>query len=79
MNAIDKAIELAGGVTELARIINARPNQVSNWRTRGVPVDKCVAIENAVNRAVTRRDLRPHDWQLIWPPDESPERQPDPH
>ena len=27
----------------------------------------CVAIERATNGAVTRRDLRPNDWHLIWP------------
>lgn len=27
----------------------------------------CVAIERATNGAVTRRDLRPTDWHLIWP------------
>ena len=27
----------------------------------------CVAIERATNGAVTRRDLRPDDWHLIWP------------
>ncbi|KGC15007.1 hypothetical protein DM48_333 [Burkholderia gladioli] len=27
----------------------------------------CVAIERATEGAVTRRDLRPDDWQDIWP------------
>lgn len=27
----------------------------------------CVAIERATKGAVTRRDLRPDDWHLIWP------------
>lgn len=27
----------------------------------------CVAIERESSRFVTRRDLRPHDWHLIWP------------
>ena len=27
----------------------------------------CVSIERATNGAVTRRDLRPHDWYSIWP------------
>lgn len=26
-----------------------------------------LAIERATNGAVTRRDLRPDDWHLIWP------------
>lgn len=67
MNALDKAIEVAGSLTELARRIHANTNQVSNWRSRGVPIDKCLAVESAVNGAVTRKDLRPDDWQLYWP------------
>ena len=27
----------------------------------------CVAIESVTSGAVTRRDLRPDDWHLIWP------------
>lgn len=27
----------------------------------------CTAIEKASSGAVTRRDLRPSDWWLIWP------------
>lgn len=30
------------------------------------------AIERATNGAVTRRDLRPDDWHLIWPELASP-------
>jgi DNA-binding transcriptional regulator YdaS (Cro superfamily) len=27
----------------------------------------CVAIEMETNKAVTRQELRPDDWHLIWP------------
>ena len=27
----------------------------------------CVSIEQATNGAVTRQQLRPDDWHLIWP------------
>lgn len=27
----------------------------------------CVSIEQATDGAVTRKDLRPDDWQKIWP------------
>ena len=40
---------------------------LSNWKTRGVPVEHCAAIEKATNGAVTRQELRPDDWQAIWP------------
>ena len=32
-----------------------------------MPIERCAAIERATAGAVTRRDLRPHDWHLIWP------------
>ncbi|HGJ5874374.1 transcriptional regulator [Arsenophonus apicola] len=32
-----------------------------------VPPTRCFAIENATNGRVTRPELRPHDWQKIWP------------
>lgn len=33
------------------------------------PLDEkvCVAVERESNAEVTRKDLRPHDWHLIWP------------
>lgn len=34
----------------------------------------CVAIEAVTAGAVTRRDLRPDDWQDIWPEHEEAER-----
>lgn len=40
----------------------------SMWKRRGqIPIANCTAIEKATNGAVTRRDLRPDDWHLIWP------------
>lgn len=27
----------------------------------------CVSIERESNRSVTRQDLRPDDWQSLWP------------
>ena len=32
-----------------------------------MPIERCVPIERATNGAVTRKDLRPDDWQEIWP------------
>jgi len=46
-----------------------RPSAISNWLARGTTPNPtyCSAIERATNGAVTRQDLRPHDWWLIWP------------
>jgi DNA-binding transcriptional regulator YdaS (Cro superfamily) len=58
-----------GRSTDLARGIGAQPSLISQWAhgIRSVPVERCVAIERATAGAVTRRDLRPHDWADIWP------------
>lgn len=40
---------------------------VTNWRQRGVPIERCVQIERATGGAVMRWDLRPTDWRDIWP------------
>ena len=69
MNALDKAIEKVGGVNKLAAAIGIGQSAVSNWRARGTTPEPaaCLAIERATNGAVTRKDLRPDDFWLIWP------------
>ncbi len=72
---IQKACEKAGGQTALANSISeltgtvVTQQRIRNWLARGdrVPAEYCVAIEQATEAAVTRRDLRPDDWHLIWP------------
>lgn len=53
----------------LARGIGAHMPDVSRWACgkRPVPLERCYAIERVTKGAVTRRDLRPNDWQQIWP------------
>jgi DNA-binding transcriptional regulator YdaS (Cro superfamily) len=62
---------LTGGesVAAFARRLGVPPALVSQWRTgvRRVPLERCVSIEQATEKAVTRKDLRPDDWHLIWP------------
>ena len=54
---------------DLARSIDVAPALISQWRhgVRPIPPERCVRIENATNGVVSRRDLRPDDWHLIWP------------
>lgn len=54
---------------DLARRIGVPPSLLSQWRlkVRPVPIWRCVPIERLTDGAVTRRDLRPDDWYLIWP------------
>lgn len=67
MDALDRAIERAGGVGKLATSIGAGQSQVSNWRKRGTVLDAiyCTRIERLYG--VSRQELRPQDWADVWP------------
>lgn len=73
MDALDRAIEIAGGVGKLADLVNSRQSVVSNWRARGnVSAEGCADIERATVGAVTCEELRPDlQWHRIadaaWP------------
>lgn len=68
-----------GSATQLAEAIGAHSSDLSNWTNgqRPVPVKFAVAIESATDRAVTRKDLFPTDWYLIWPELEAPAAAPE--
>lgn len=53
----------------LAKLIDVSPSFVNQWVSGGrpIPVTACVAIEQATSKLVTRQELRPDDWHLIWP------------
>jgi DNA-binding transcriptional regulator YdaS (Cro superfamily) len=73
--AIHLACERLGSQAGLAKAIDVVPAIVHQWRSgvRPVPVQHCLAIERATAGAVSRRDLRPDDWHLIWPELDTPE------
>jgi len=52
-----------------ARRIRATPTEVYDWSNgnRPVPPKRCVVIESATGRQVTRQELRPDDWHELWP------------
>ena len=54
---------------ELARVLGVTQGAVHQWANglTAVAIERCVPIERATGGAVTRRDLRPNDWQDIWP------------
>ena len=58
-----------GAGSSLSCALGVPASLISDWANekRPIPVERCVAIERATNGAVTRRDLRPSDWRLIWP------------
>ena len=64
---IEIAADCVGGQNRLAEILGVSTQAIGHWKQRGVPVERCVDIEKAASSAVTRRELRPGDWQAIWP------------
>lgn len=63
---IELAADAVGGASKLADLIGVSIQTLSNWRGRGIPIERCVAIEQACGGVITRRDLRA-DWAEIWP------------
>ncbi len=68
-NLIRKAAAAVGTQAALASALGVSASIVWQWSNgrRPVPTEYCTAIERATGSAVTRRDLRPSDWWLIWP------------
>lgn len=64
---IDQAADLLGGRPSMAERLGVTPAALGNWKARGVPIEHCPEIERLTAGAVTRRVLRPNDWQRIWP------------
>ena len=60
-------IDDLGGTGAVARMCEVTAPSVTFWRTRGIPIERCVAIERNNDRGVKRWHLRPADWHLIWP------------
>ena len=69
MTAIMKSIEILGGPSKFAASVGVTTQAACFWRDgkRRLPIELCSVIERATEGAVTRRDLRPNDWHLIWP------------
>lgn len=64
-------IDLLGGTAKVARMCKVDPAAVSNWRIRGIPADKYMLlgarIETQSHGLVSRQDLFPTSFWLIWP------------
>ncbi len=67
--AVEEAARIVGGKSRLATILGIKPPTVHQWLKleRPIPPERCVQIERATGGVVSRRDLRPNDWQRIWP------------
>lgn len=58
-----------GSQARLAKDLEVSPSYLSQMAGGDTSISpaRCVAIEHATSGAVTRQDLRPNDWHLIWP------------
>lgn len=58
-----------GELIALSREIKAHVPDVSRWASgeRPIPAHRAAAIEQATKGRVTRQEMRPNDWQRIWP------------
>jgi len=65
-----KVVEEFKGHANVARLLGYEDRRsVWPWTngSREFPPEHCVVIEQKSDRRITRQDLRPDDWQLIWP------------
>jgi hypothetical protein len=64
-------IELLGGTCKVARMVGVAPAAVAKWKIHGIPHGKMIELaarlEVVSHRLVTRQDLFPTTWHLVWP------------
>lgn len=66
MTALQRAIDIVGSGSELARRLGLTPWAVNKWNPEQVPADRCLAIEQATEGRVKAEELRPDiNWQYI--------------
>lgn len=61
-------LDRPGVRSEIVSQLGISRQSIANWKADNcVPTKHCASIEQVTNGAVTRKDLRPDDWHLIWP------------
>lgn len=63
-SAFEKAIDLVGSQSEMARRLGKKQGHVWKWRRDGVPAEYVIRVETATNGAVSRHELRPDIYPL---------------
>lgn len=58
-----------GGAKKLAETLGISRSHLSQMASKRCPISpqRCVEIEQATQKNVSRQDLRPADWDKIWP------------
>jgi hypothetical protein len=64
-------IRLLGGCTRVSKMVNVSVPAVSMWQNGDIPYDKLVilaaTLEKESHGLVTRKNLFPDNYRLIWP------------
>ena len=64
-------LQLLGGTVKVAKMCDVEPAAVSQWRKNGIPREQLLflgaRIEKESHGLVTRQDLFPNNYFLIWP------------
>ena len=64
-------LDLLGGTAKVAKMCKCDNATVSSWRKRGIPhghlLFLAARIEKVSHGLVTRQDLFPTNWWLVWP------------
>ena len=64
-------LDLLGGTAKVAKLCKCDNATVSTWRKRAIPHGQLLflaaQIEKESHGLVTRQDLFPTNWYLIWP------------
>lgn len=58
-----------GRMAQLCRAIGAHPPDMSRWASgeRAIPVHFGAPIEKATGGLVSRREMFPENWSVMWP------------
>jgi DNA-binding transcriptional regulator YdaS (Cro superfamily) len=64
-------LQLLGGTAKVAKMCEVEPAAVSQWKKNGIPREQLLflaaRIEKESHGLVTRQDLFPNNWYLVWP------------
>jgi hypothetical protein len=64
-------IRLLGGPTRVSKLVNVSVPAVSMWQNGDIPYDKLVilaaTLEKESHGLITRKNLFPNNYKLIWP------------
>jgi len=64
-------IKLLGGPTRISKMVGTSVAAVSMWQNSNIPQDKLMflaaTLEKESHGLITRKDLFPETYKLIWP------------